>query len=273
MVEGQWDDLNRAFYDREGGPYVIVGARLRMLRGTDALDVRIVESTDLLHHAAEALVRHYLAHRGTPECPWLEVSRLRDFPTFKAAVSELSGRLNSGQPLDDLVPVFCGPSEGRTPAARTAIARAEGGLKALLSYASAVLLDEAGIYNAIKHGLAAVPGVRTFPDVDDQPGPALRGSGASLLTLQPLDHEGERQWTRVVTYIDVEENLAIVEIIADQLKNLWHVARTKYLGVPRGRLHPLTEEQADKARYSAGLDAPATVLEVGASLLYHRPAT
>jgi len=269
LVEGQWDDLNRAFYGREGGPHAYIAARLEMLGATDDRDVRIVESVNLLHHAAEALVRHYLAHRGAPACPWLDMARLRNFPLLKAAVSELGSQLESGTLPDDLVPVFYGPADSSTPAAKAVMARAEGGLSALLSYASALLLDEAGMYNAIKHGLAAVPGVRTFPEAESQKLPAPRGGGTSLLTLQPKEDAGRRQWTRVVTFVDVDENIAMVELIGEQLENLWHVARTRYLGVPLARLHPLTKEQADKARFSAGLDAPGMVLEVGASLLYY----
>jgi hypothetical protein len=269
IAEGQWEALNRAFYARERGPHEYIRARLTILRDTGDIDLRTVESVNLLHHAAEALIRQYLAHRGAPVCPWLELSRHRDFTAFRAAESELRATLSAGDRPDDLVPVFCGPPHGRTPAATAAIARAGDGLSALLQYGSDVLLDEAGMYNAIKHGIAAVPGVRPLPEeVEGRRLPKQRGGGMSLLTLQPRDSDDGRRWTRVITYVNAEENLAMTELISDQLENLWHVARSRYLGVPLARLHPVTEEMAHRARHSAGVDAPATVHEVGFSLLY-----
>lgn len=50
----------------------------------------VAESSVLLHHAAETLFRLYLAHRELPPCPWLEVSRLRNFAAFKKQAEALS---------------------------------------------------------------------------------------------------------------------------------------------------------------------------------------
>ncbi|MDQ3580012.1 MAG: hypothetical protein M3443_20925, partial [Actinomycetota bacterium] len=56
-----------------------------------------IESTNLLHHAAECLLRLYLAHAGMPPCPWLEVARLRSPSEFKEAVEKLRGSLGMPQ--------------------------------------------------------------------------------------------------------------------------------------------------------------------------------
>ncbi len=267
ILEGQWDDLNRAFYRTGSGPHAYIRARLATLRSMVNRDVRTVESVNLLHHAAEALVRQFLAHRGAPDCPWLELSRLRNFSESKAAVSELGDALAAGERPDDVVAVFYGAPDGDPASAPDA--GAGPGLGALLRYASDVLLDEAGMYNAIKHGIAAVPGKRAFPDeIDGRPFPRQRGGGMSLLTLQPLDADDGRRWTRVITYVDAEENIAMVALIAEQLENLWNVARAKYLGEPLASLHPLAEEMADRVRSSTAASGLRTVLEVGFSLLY-----
>lgn len=268
IAPGQWEELNHAFYDRRNGPHTYLVARLSALEQMDD-DAKVVESVNLLHHAAEALVRQYLAHRGAPECPWLENARRRSPVKFKAAATDLreaSGALYR----DDLLDVFCGPIAGRTPAALANIAQAGDGLEALLAYATDILLDEAGLYNAVKHGIAAVPGTRRLPPemLKVRGGMLMRGDGLSLLTLEPVGEAGERRWTRVIRYIDVAENSAITKLIAQQLENLWAVARARYLGVPLGRLHPVTDEMAHRARYSAGVDAPATFQEIALSLTY-----
>ncbi len=48
----------------------------------------IAESQVLLHHAAEALLRLFLAHEGRPPCPWLRAGSLR-------ASGRLTGLLTS----------------------------------------------------------------------------------------------------------------------------------------------------------------------------------
>lgn len=268
IAPGQWEALNRVFYDRKSGPHTYVVARLGALDGMDH-DSRVVESVNLLHHAAEALVRHFLAHRGAPDCPWLEIARLRNFAESKAVVSSLR-EASGGTHRENLIDVFCGPMTGRTPAALAAIELAGEGLEALLAFATEALLDEAGMYNAVKHGIAAVPGKRPLPAevLEAGKGAIMRGGGLSLLTLEPVGEGSERQWTRVIRYIDVAENTAMTTLIAQQLENLWAVARMRYLGTPLGRLHPVMKDLADRARYSAGLNAPATFEQFAISLQY-----
>ncbi|NTV39388.1 MAG: hypothetical protein HGA51_05455 [Demequinaceae bacterium] len=268
IAPGQWEDLNRIFYDRKTGPHTYIVARLNALDQMDD-DAKVVESVNLLHHAAEALLRQYLAHRGAPDCPWLENARQRSPVEFKAAVSELRDASGPGY-REELVDVFCGPVAGRTPAAMANIALAGDGLKALLAYAADILLDEAGMYNAVKHGLAAVPGTRRIPPevLAAGGGAIMRGDGLSLLTLEPVGEGGERRWAVVIRYIDVAENAAITDLIGQQLENLWAVARARYVGAPMGRLHPVTQEMAHRARCAEGLDAPPTLLTVAVSLKY-----
>ena len=268
IAPGQWEGLNRVFYDRKNGPHTYIVARLSALDQMDD-DAKVVESVNLLHHAAEALVRQYLAHRGAPECPWLEIARQRSFAEFKAAVAGLRDGPGAGQ-CEDLVKVFCGEGDGRTPAALANIALAGDGLEALLAYAAEMLLDEAGMYNAIKHGIAAIPGTRQLPPevLAAGRGAVMRGDGVSLLTLEPVGEARERRWTRVIRYVDVAENTALTRLLAEQLENLWSVARARYLATPLGRLHPVTDEMAHRARYAAGLGAPVTVQEIAFSLDY-----
>lgn|GEM_PF-6583300 len=268
IAPGQWEELNRNFYGRNNGPHSYINARLGALGAMDD-DSRVVESVNLLHHAAEAFARHYLALRGFPDCPWLEIARLRSFPEFKRAVSTLR-EASDGENHEDLIAVFCGPTKGRAPAALAAIEAAGQGLEMLFAYAADALLDEAGMYNAVKHGVAAVPGMRRLPSevLDAVSGMTMRGNGLSLLTLEPVGEGVERRWVRVIRYIDVAENTAMTTLMSQQLENLWAVARARYLGTKLGRLRPVTADMANLARYSAGLDAPPMFQEIAHSLLY-----
>ena len=47
------------------------------------------EAEILLHHISETLLRLYLAHETAPLCPWIEVTRLRNFREFKESAREL----------------------------------------------------------------------------------------------------------------------------------------------------------------------------------------
>lgn len=268
-MDGQAEALNKLFYAREQGPHAYIAARLAALRAFEHPDIAVVEAVNLLHHAAEALVRHYLAHRKALECPWLELARLRDFSTFKRETLAMRDSTEDANSRAESIAVFCGPEGDRTASATAAIGRAGPGLAALLRYAADLLLDEAGMYNAVKHGIAAVPGMRTLPpELLNAGGLVNRGGGMSLLTLEPIADADGKRWGRVVRYVEVAENIAIIEIIAQQLENLWQVARARYLGAPLGRLNPLTEDQVHQARHVNGLDGPGFVAEFAVSLGY-----
>lgn len=67
-----------------------------------------METTNLLHHAAESLLRLYFAHADHPPCPWLEISR-RGMPgEFKARVDQLRGALQHQETIDSLRTIFIG---------------------------------------------------------------------------------------------------------------------------------------------------------------------
>lgn len=71
-------------------------------------DFLSVESTVLAHHAAETLLRLYLAHEGLPRCPWLEVARLRQRGSFTGRVKDLGQRLQHQAITSSVMEVFTG---------------------------------------------------------------------------------------------------------------------------------------------------------------------
>lgn len=144
LATEQFPGLNRVFYTSKSGPHHYIYQRLRglFLATSDSdkiaaaaegfqigtlkasfgikdedeaeqerkarADFLISESTVLLHHAGEALIRLYLAHLGSPECPRLEAARLRDYRSFKKRLTNLPKTLAEDESRRDLMAVFTG---------------------------------------------------------------------------------------------------------------------------------------------------------------------
>jgi hypothetical protein len=131
----QWDDLNREFYRADPAPYFLRRLRYLVLALVDLPAIReaqsgriefgelsmppeepydveataaygVIESTNLLHHIAETIMRLYFAHEIHPDCPWLEVARLRyELPTRLEALQK---SLNRQETIDRILEVFKG---------------------------------------------------------------------------------------------------------------------------------------------------------------------
>jgi hypothetical protein len=116
-----------------------------------------VEAMAIQQHACEASLRLFLAHRDAPDCPWLEVARLRNFVVFHQATDALSQESGTPKLLQDVQTVF---------RRSTALASEYPGLDwdadgdALVRLAGEAVQeyrDHQTAYNATKHGLAVIP--------------------------------------------------------------------------------------------------------------------
>lgn len=206
----------------------------------------IIESEVLLHHASESLLRLFLAHEpkilpdGTlklPECPWLEIARLRDFREFKTRVSA-----RFVEPGDELIrrmqvsTVFYGvarkalhpvPPQEEWDAGLLNIGR-------FLSHYARHLLGSANLYNAAKHGLAVMPGDATV-QLDD--GALLKADGPSILYLETeADSEGRVRWNQTTAWIDLDRTITFVHLACQFIEAIWGVARVRYTGLTEGML-------------------------------------
>jgi hypothetical protein len=149
LVPGQFESLNREFYASKLLPDKYLGMRLRslLLTTSEAPEIRAVseagfqvgpvnlkyshadededeeqaraevdgylltESTVLLHHAGEVLLRLFFAHEGFPECPWLETARLRRPGVFPTRIRTLLSTLGSESTKEAIAQVFTGCSD------------------------------------------------------------------------------------------------------------------------------------------------------------------
>src|SRR6185312_3755664 len=113
-------------------------------------------------HVSETVLRYYLAHCPDPSgrfraCPWLDLADEVNFAAFKRAVElrfaddsdELTDRRR-----DDVTRTFYLGSNGGTddPAELERLARSVDEIERWLRHFAGYFLDDARLYNAMKHG-------------------------------------------------------------------------------------------------------------------------
>jgi hypothetical protein len=207
------------------------------------------ESQVVLHHAAEAVIRLYLAHLGRPDCPWLELSRATNFREFKRRVAdEIVELRRSGQLERSVAWVFLGRAEAQSQEDDEKWADVCTNLASFLRVLAGRWLDDARLYNALKHGLAVIPGDAVFQLIGDDGDAVRMGEGTSIELLEPTQwDEGRRQWQLTTKWLDVRESLGLIEVACMMIDSLWLVARHRYMGGPgEGELfYPLHFRPAD----------------------------
>lgn len=280
LDERQFQDLNRQFFSGLHPPHAFLMHRLQaailMASGSKHVDAALadglqvgelksvgnlirdyedsqgrelfiaLEAIVLSHHAAETLLRLFLAMTGPDaDCPWLGVARLRGSGIFPKRVRHLQSTLRTPGVQRDLGRCFYGrgsstkPPEGVTS---EAYADALRGLTLLVAQCCELVLDEVNLYNSAKHGLSALPGdaSASFPGSG---GDALLKTEGPSLTLLEAVVEGTREakrWHQSTHWIPADRRLTLTYVIAEQTENLWEVGRNRYLpGVSDKTLKPL----------------------------------
>lgn len=186
-----------------------------------------LDSTVLLHHASESLVRMYLAHAERSSCPWVALAELKQPRAFPTALKKLKRRLSDQDDLllDDIMEVFAysttnAPWGDSAPA--DSWSKHREALAVLLGFAVNRLLDDSGLYNAAKHGFGVSAGPRHM-----KLGDLIDYSGPSISYLE-YNHAAEVPWTTSLSWVDPERYLAATFLISKQLKNLWNCALAHY---------------------------------------------
>jgi hypothetical protein len=192
------------------------------------------ESQVLLHHAAETVVRLFLAHRDTPPCPWLEMAGETIFWQFKDRVDrEIVQHQRPGVLEAQAALAFLGRREAGPAEDLDVWTDAAQNLAAFLRTVAERWLKEANVYNTMKHGLAVLPGNALFQLLDEDGKPLRLGEGVSVEFLEPTRWEaGRRYWQLTTKWLDVQESLGLVEIACMMIDSLWSVARCRYVGSP-----------------------------------------
>ena len=188
----------------------------------------ISETEVLVHHAAETLLRLYLAHEPLPPCPWLTMAEERSFAAFKQRVRKLSEDLSQGRRRQELARAFFGHHDRYALAPTPPEDPWNMGIKNVATwlgwYADHFL--DANVYNAAKHGFAVQPGEAAFQLGDDE---LISRSGPAIEYLETTtDDEGRVRWQRTTQWVDVERFMAYVFMAARLMKALMEVGRARY---------------------------------------------
>ncbi|WP_104131611.1 hypothetical protein [Cryobacterium sp. M91] len=210
-----------------------VGYKNLRITDTDGTDRKeldeylVLESTVLLHHACEAMLRLYLAHAYRAECPWLNLSSTTSPRDFKLKVKELGRELDDPSRVADVLEVFSYTpnSEGFDGINEEAWESHTKGLVRLLRHAIEEITGNANAYNAAKHGLAVMAtelGVKFGADGEN---PLIDHQGPTINYLEMAGNTDDRHWRLNSTWVDPMVNMGVGFLVMAQIKSLWTVAR------------------------------------------------
>jgi len=188
------------------------------------------ESEVLLHHAAETLLRLYLAHEPLPACPPLEIARMRNFARFKKQVRKrFHGELTPEERRSLVSPVFYGansPSEITPPPPDDVWRAGLDNIEVFLAYFASVFLDRSNAYNSAKHGLAIQAGEVKVQLGD---GEFIKADGPALRCLEEMRNEdGSRRWMQATYWVDIDYTMGLISMAFLLTKALWSVGRLRY---------------------------------------------
>ena len=260
LIPPDFDDLNQQFYQEDGpGEYQVMrlhalcviggayepfkdilsegvefaGTTLSLVGSTDGPDepaieadrafqqhyVRI-ETHHLKHLAIETLLRLFLGHKDSPECPWFEISKEFMPGKFKEVVETNIANAEPETLQSSVAFVILGHSGDLTTASEEILNYGANIARFLRLFASD-WLEEAKSYNATKHGLTAIPGeanlsVGVAPDrmVEIAYGDRL----AHLSTNRWIN--GRRDWAVTTRWIRKEQAVPSIYLTIQMLRAL-----------------------------------------------------
>jgi hypothetical protein len=253
----EFDSLNEEFY--RAAPANVIESRLWMLvsyLGSSDLEAQwtaadiylkreaapgdkdlgafaALEGMLILHHASEALLRLCLAHWKDAQCPWWEMTRLRQPGAFPKGVRRLAAALDTDEGMAELLRVVSWTGDEAVMAASGTWATEDGwsrhrdGLRELIRACCATVLDGADLYNAGKHGLAILPGESAFKIGD---GEMLAESGPSLTVIEQTIVDGQARWSKAIHWAKFQRNMALIALITQAIGSLWECGKQRRVG-------------------------------------------
>lgn len=201
------------------------------------MDYAAVEATQLLHHATETMFRLYMAHKGIPRCPWLEACKIPAGRQFWQRLQAVLDGLDAPEGRADVTMCFRGFRDfesatlGGYELDEQAWQHSTEGLVELLRIVGRRLGTDNIMYNAMKHGLAAISnerGVELRRAVDDAP--LIEKHGPSVRTLE-YDRQTGR-WSRWTRWIEVDAAIALASLVIAEIEAVMGVGRVRYLRSP-----------------------------------------
>ncbi|HEY3355701.1 MAG TPA: hypothetical protein VGQ83_20790 [Polyangia bacterium] len=250
---------------------------------TGAIRFVTAETEVLSHHVGETLLRLYLAHEfepgdPAPDCPLLELSRLRQPSAFRKRLEQrFDDETDPAAKRGAVANVFhvTDVRENILPAPPDASAW-ERSLDLLEGYLRAFAhrcLAKAPLYNAAKHGLAVTP---TEMGVKYGDGSIISADGPVIQYLEVREQDPDvPRWFHVTHWVRSDLQMTLTWQAARMIQMLWSVARFRYLSAERKagmQLHLMTGPAYHELAFSG--QRPASGVEVedmAVELLYEVP--
>lgn len=208
----------------------------------EAVSSETVEAFALAHQTGEVLLRHLIAQLQTVlqagSSPWLALSALQEPKEFRDKCRRLA-RASEEELIAILAHVFLPHwAEVMEAVGEEEATAVQAYLAAWVRHFASFHLDHSNGYNAVKHGLSAVPqrgriSFYTDPETTGEPTveiPML--DGRMLETLETRGRRQARRWVRVRRAVDAPGLLACAVIAISLLEWLWAVGLARHRGGP-----------------------------------------
>ena len=197
----------------------------------------VAEATALLHHISETLLRLYFAHCELPVAPWLEIARERIHSRFKERVRARFVDSEADEAgYRSIAQVFWATVDHTKLSPPIEESEFRAGIENIdkwLRFFARNFLDDAHLYNALKHGLAVNAGDSALKIGD---GEIFKADGPSLLYLGVKEEKDRRVWALTTRWIDLAHTMGACYIGIKLIETLWSVSRFRYTGKTDGQI-------------------------------------
>lgn len=182
-----------------------------------------VESQALLHHAAETLLRMFLVHASQADVPWVAFRGT----SWRRFVDMVQFLIDTPPRPEVIAHVCLGSSQRDETVTEVDWDGAVEGLSAFLRRLASVFLEDANLYNCIKHGLGTrasstqmILGSMIFAD----------GPSVEFPEMSDWDENDVRIWSLTTRWVDVGEAVALTHVAANMTSSIWRVGRARFVG-------------------------------------------
>ena len=189
-----------------------------------------IESHLLKQHVIETLLRQFIAHRGSPPCPWWEISRRTKFSDFKNEIKRLIVDSNRQVLKADICEVFLGSKDPNLLTEENS--KLADGWVDYLKYFASEFLNDASPFNATKHGLSALPSISSVSLGRPGKNRIQIGEGAALTFLEGSWGNNGRLWRLKTRWVSQNKAIMTAFVANSMLHTLWSIARRRYVGAP-----------------------------------------
>lgn len=226
LVGARSDDLSRLFSEGLTFDGITIGPNDADESETDTtvpdFDRYLTTEVVLLHHhAAETLLRMYVAHAAKPQIPWIDLADRKAFGKFKELVRDHFVTVLPS--ASEIGHVCLGSSTVPVDHDEAEWANAVTGLGEFLRSAASTFLDDAPVYNSLKHGLGGTPS-----NVSMALGEHLIGHGPSVDYPEATKWENDvRTWSLTTRWIRRTEALGLTDVAIRMIDSIVRVGAAR----------------------------------------------